>query len=84
MFFFPIELKIEFVPAFSPMESEEYNGVLQILKNNWNIPSKFGFNAKQIREFISGEKCLSSGSGWWKYELCYGNDRRLKINLVQE
>ncbi|KAH8409400.1 hypothetical protein KR222_002585, partial [Zaprionus bogoriensis] len=29
-----------------------------------------------IREFISGQNCLTGGTGWWKYEFCYGKHVR--------
>ncbi|XP_075224745.1 endoplasmic reticulum lectin 1 isoform X2 [Lycorma delicatula] len=25
-----------------------------------------------VESFLSGESCLHGGSGWWKYEFCYG------------
>ena len=25
-----------------------------------------------VKEFLRGEYCLYGGSGWWKYEFCYG------------
>ncbi|XP_041988243.1 endoplasmic reticulum lectin 1 isoform X2 [Aricia agestis] len=25
-----------------------------------------------VRAFLNGENCLSGGTGWWKYEFCYG------------
>jgi len=25
-----------------------------------------------LEKFLSGEDCLTGGSGWWRYELCYG------------
>jgi len=25
-----------------------------------------------VKEFLKGEYCLYGGSGWWKYEFCYG------------
>ena len=30
------------------------------------------YDAKLVEDFLSGEFCLHGGSGWWKYELCYG------------
>ncbi|XP_023175325.1 endoplasmic reticulum lectin 1 [Drosophila hydei] len=29
-----------------------------------------------IKEFISGKNCLTGGTGWWKYEFCYGRHVR--------
>jgi endoplasmic reticulum lectin 1 len=25
-----------------------------------------------VKNFITGEECIHGGSGWWKYEFCYG------------
>ncbi|KAJ2950200.1 hypothetical protein O0L34_g11561 [Tuta absoluta] len=25
-----------------------------------------------VRSFLNGENCLNGGTGWWKYEFCYG------------
>jgi endoplasmic reticulum lectin 1 len=25
-----------------------------------------------VKEFLVGDYCLYGGSGWWKYEFCYG------------
>jgi len=25
-----------------------------------------------LKGFLSGQECLTGGTGWWKYELCYG------------
>ena len=25
-----------------------------------------------LEEFFSGRRCLTSGSGWWRHEICYG------------
>lgn len=25
-----------------------------------------------VKEFLSGKHCLTGGTGWWKYEFCYG------------
>lgn len=29
-----------------------------------------------LKEFLSGDFCLKGGSGWWKYEYCYGRHVR--------
>ncbi|XP_067624172.1 endoplasmic reticulum lectin 1 isoform X2 [Eurosta solidaginis] len=29
-----------------------------------------------IKDFISGNNCLTGGTGWWKYEFCYGRHVR--------
>ncbi|XP_022251651.1 endoplasmic reticulum lectin 1-like isoform X2 [Limulus polyphemus] len=34
-----------------------------------NIPPH---DSKLIQDFLNGDYCLYGGSGWWKYEFCYG------------
>lgn len=44
-----------------------------------------------VESFLAGKNCLSGGTGWWKYEFCYGryveqfhidkNGKRISINL---
>lgn len=29
-------------------------------------------NKAIIKTFLSGDKCLRGGNGWWKFEICYG------------
>ncbi|XP_076313758.1 endoplasmic reticulum lectin 1 isoform X1 [Tachypleus tridentatus] len=29
-------------------------------------------DSKLIQDFLNGDYCLYGGSGWWKYEFCYG------------
>ena len=26
----------------------------------------------QVQNFLEGKNCLTGGTGWWKYEFCYG------------
>uniref|UniRef100_U5EP20 Endoplasmic reticulum lectin 1 n=1 Tax=Corethrella appendiculata TaxID=1370023 RepID=U5EP20_9DIPT len=33
-------------------------------------------DTKPVRDFLSGKTCLTGGSGWWKFELCYGKHVR--------
>lgn len=30
------------------------------------------YDSKLVNDFLSGEHCLYGGTGWWKYEFCYG------------
>ena len=36
------------------------------------------FSLQVVKEFLKGEYCLYGGSGWWKYEFCYGK----KVSLL--
>ncbi|CAG2116286.1 unnamed protein product, partial [Medioppia subpectinata] len=31
------------------------------------------FDSKILQNFLSGDLCLHGGTGWWRYEFCYGN-----------
>ncbi len=30
------------------------------------------YDAKLVEDFLAGTYCLHGGTGWWKYEFCYG------------
>lgn len=34
--------------------------------------SSFPDDTTQIENFLEGKNCLTGGTGWWKYEFCYG------------
>lgn len=36
------------------------------------FPPQPAIDRKLVEDFLSGEYCLHGGSGWWKYEFCYG------------
>jgi len=36
-------------------------------------PFKPLMDPQVVKQFLRGEYCLYGGSGWWKYEFCYGN-----------
>lgn len=52
---------------------------LDLTNNNIEKPmSKFHphtsiLDKQPVLDFLKGKNCLSGGSGWWKYELCYGS-----------
>lgn len=35
-------------------------------------PFKPLMDPEVVKQFLMGEYCLYGGSGWWKYEFCYG------------
>lgn len=41
-----------------------------------NLPKAPITDLTPIKEFISGSNCLTGGTGWWKYEFCYGRHVR--------
>ncbi|RWS23527.1 endoplasmic reticulum lectin 1-like protein, partial [Leptotrombidium deliense] len=42
------------------------------LKPVTNEKPKLNYDSKTLRSFLNGEFCLRGGTGWWKYEFCYG------------
>lgn len=34
--------------------------------------SKSPDDTSQVESFLEGKNCLTGGTGWWKYEFCYG------------
>lgn len=36
------------------------------------LPTQPTFDPKLVQDFLAGDHCLNGGTGWWKYELCYG------------
>ena len=36
-------------------------------------PAKPLSDPQIVRDFLMGDHCLYGGTGWWKYEFCYGN-----------
>ncbi|XP_042242471.1 endoplasmic reticulum lectin 1-like [Homarus americanus] len=36
------------------------------------FPPQPAIDQKLVEDFLSGAYCLHGGSGWWKYEFCYG------------
>ncbi len=65
-----------------PEDDEALEGAADRHKEeNW--PSRGGADARReplrplmdpevVKEFLMGEYCLYGGTGWWKYEFCYG------------
>ena len=52
-------------------ETEQYKD------ENWQSstkrePFKPLMDPQVVKEFLMGDYCLYGGTGWWKYEFCYG------------
>lgn len=58
------------------MDSEELDDLLEDKEGRWKEtvrePFKPLMDPQVVKEFLKGEYCLYGGSGWWKYEFCYG------------
>jgi len=51
---------------------------INIISENQNddedsLDSGKAFDSKILKSFLSGDLCLHGGTGWWRYEFCYGD-----------
>ena len=56
-----------------PLESKSFllsTNALRFSENIWG--TQVNLSLQVVKEFLKGEYCLYGGSGWWKYEFCYG------------
>lgn len=85
-------VKIEIRPAGSFQETDEFDEEEEksSKKNrdeNWNSksrrePFKQLNDPKIVKQFLKGEHCLhGGGSGWWKFEFCFGEKLDGSIDL---
>jgi len=76
----PGQVKIEIKPVqIDNVDDEELAEAAREAKSNlWKTggstkePFKPLMDTQVIKEFLKGDYCLYGGSGWWKYEFCYG------------
>eukprot|EP00088_Acartia_fossae_P000876 TRINITY_DN10336_c0_g1_i4.p1 TRINITY_DN10336_c0_g1~~TRINITY_DN10336_c0_g1_i4.p1 ORF type:complete len:548 (-),score=123.65 TRINITY_DN10336_c0_g1_i4:498-2024(-) len=82
----PGQVKIEIRPSESlegeereSEEREDNDNIFHITKpksERWRDSNREPFkplnDAEIVKQFLKGEHCLVGGSGWWKYEFCYG------------
>lgn len=63
-------------PSSSSSSSSSSNKRGQILKSHKQNPGSPPFevpdDSSLVAEFFAGDLCLRGGSGWWKYEFCFG------------
>ena len=69
----PEELKVE----IDHDELEDVKETINRLKESqWKASNKQPFKPLMdpgvVRQFLKGDYCLYGGTGWWKYEFCYG------------
>ncbi|XP_064484329.1 endoplasmic reticulum lectin 1-like [Ornithodoros turicata] len=74
------QLQEELLQLQSP-PSESVHKPDPIMKPTWQskrvvdsmiVESSSPHDPKLVRDFLSGDHCLSGGTGWWQYEFCYG------------
>ncbi|TRY68484.1 hypothetical protein TCAL_01386 [Tigriopus californicus] len=78
----PGSVKIEIKPVktsgVADISDEDLDDETVAYKDdNWpqpapRAPFKPLMDPKVVQEFLLGDYCLYGGSGWWKYEFCYG------------
>jgi len=75
----PGQVKIEIRPAdpSSNVNPEDFDTIAVPKKeSSWKETNRQPFKPMMdptiVKEFLRGEYCLYGGSGWWKYEFCYG------------
>jgi len=56
----------------SPNVEEDANKVENWPEQTQRQPMKPLMDPQVVQEFLLGQHCLYGGSGWWKYEFCYG------------
>lgn len=77
----PGQVKIEIRPVQVDIEGIDGEEDLQetidrIKEGQWKASKREPFkplmDPQVVKQFLKGEYCLYGGSGWWKYEFCYG------------
>jgi len=77
----PGQVKIEIRPVQVDIEGIEGDEELRetidrIKEGQWKESKREPFkplmDPQVVKQFLKGEYCLYGGSGWWKYEFCYG------------
>jgi len=71
----PGQVKIEIRPV--EVDIEGIDGAEDLIKEGqWKETKREPFkplmDPQVVKQFLKGEYCLYGGSGWWKYEFCYG------------
>ncbi|XP_055641703.1 endoplasmic reticulum lectin 1 isoform X2 [Toxorhynchites rutilus septentrionalis] len=78
-------MKVELFPSDIPImdvSDKKESTENAARKENTNLLNAFtkkitkSRELKPLLEFLDGEYCLTGGSGWWKFELCYGKHVR--------
>jgi len=77
----PGQVKIEIRPVqvdIDGIDGEEdlQDTIDRIREGQWKETKREPFkplmDPQVVKQFLKGEYCLYGGSGWWKYEFCYG------------
>ena len=81
----PGQVKIEIRPVRATSEELDIDmdeletvkeTINRIKETQWKAVNRQPFkplmDPEVVKQFLKGEYCLYGGSGWWKYEFCYG------------
>ena len=65
---------MEYVEDVSPKQIDELFGKTEEVEKPNSFPklSSVVDDTSQVLSFLEGKNCLTGGTGWWKYEFCYG------------
>lgn len=65
---------MEFVEDVSSKQIDELFGKIEDVESTKSYPklSSIADDTSQVVSFLEGKNCLTGGTGWWKYEFCYG------------
>ncbi|XP_031779980.1 endoplasmic reticulum lectin 1 isoform X1 [Nasonia vitripennis] len=62
------QVQVEIHPVDSTWKHYNLDDTLNPLIDQGNNLAK----SNSVENFLSGHNCLNGGTGWWKYEFCYG------------
>lgn len=65
---------MEYVEDVSSKQIDELFGKTEDFEKAKSFPklSSLADDTSQVLSFLEGKNCLTGGTGWWKYEFCYG------------
>jgi len=69
------DLDVDELDSFKDLDSVK-DTIKRIKESQWKASNKQPFkplmDPEVVKQFLKGDYCLYGGTGWWKYEFCYG------------
>ena len=69
------DLDMDELDSFKDLDSVK-DTINRIKESQWKASNKQPFkplmDPEVVKQFLKGDYCLYGGTGWWKYEFCYG------------
>jgi len=69
------DLDIDLEDSFKDLDSVK-DTIKRLKESQWKASNKQPFkplmDPEVVKQFLKGDYCLYGGTGWWKYEFCYG------------